>query len=84
MTSTIRDSRTVQVRRALARCLREQRRCRRYLRAGGPDAAGAWAGLEDWAMEETYYSTGRAEFGDRTRPVGHDTGEHRARQSYTT
>ena len=44
---------TTPTRRALARCLIEQRRCRRYLRAGGPDAAGAWQGLTDWAMEET-------------------------------
>lgn len=44
---------TPATRRALARCLHEQRRCRRYLRSGGPDAAGAWMGLCDWAMEET-------------------------------
>lgn len=43
---------TPATRRALARCLIEQRRCRRYLRSGGPDAAGAWMGLTDWAMEE--------------------------------
>ena len=70
---------TTPTRRALARCLREQRACRRYLRAGGPDAAGAWMGLTDWAMEEVLIRTGRAEFGDRARPASDDTGGlHRA------
>lgn len=47
------DSRIDRDRRALARCIREQRACRRWIEAGKPDAAGAWDGLCDWVMEET-------------------------------
>ena len=51
------------VRARIARCIREQRRCLKYLREHGFIAppgsnandggtAGAWAGLQDWLMEE--------------------------------
>jgi hypothetical protein len=51
-------------RRAIARCIREQRRCRRYIREhGNPPPPGtvapkdggtyaAWLGLWDWLIEE--------------------------------
>ena len=39
------------VRARIARCIREQRRCAKYIRDNGFDA-GAWQGICDWTMEE--------------------------------
>jgi hypothetical protein len=36
----------------LERCRAEQAECAEYLRGPGVDKRGAWAGLEDWLMEE--------------------------------
>ena len=50
----------------LARCIREQRECRDYVASGGPDSAGAAAGLGDWLMEEAIIrQDGYAAFLDR-------------------
>ena len=38
----------------LARILSEQKECAAYLLSGGPDKAGAQAGLADWVMEEVF------------------------------
>ena len=59
----------------LARCLREQRECQQYVTSGGPDSAGAAAGLGDWIMEESIIrQDGYAAFleskGTRARAVG--------------
>lgn len=63
------DERALSQRRAIARCIREQRACRRYLRAhgfSGPPGEkaidggteGAWAGLCDLMMEEVLIRAG--------------------------
>jgi hypothetical protein len=60
---------TTPTRRALARCQRERRKACRYLRKGGPEALDALMGWADWTIEMSYIRTGRAEFGDATRPA---------------
>ena len=58
-----------ETRRAIARCIREQRRCLRYLKAHGftkppgyqsvdGGTAAAWMGLCDWMMEEVLLRAG--------------------------
>lgn len=45
-------ARMASLRAELDRCLREQAECAAYLRSGGPDKAGAWAGVCDWLLAE--------------------------------